>query len=293
MTYLVFDIGGTALKHGLLAKDGTIIEKYSEVVPESYEALLARMSQLSDSYQNLSGIAISSPGIFDDKTGLLTTSSALQYLIGKPFLKDLSLRIQLPMSIENDGKCALLGEYWKGSAQGAKNAAMFVIGTAVGGAILINGEIHRGRHNNGGELGYMLVQNEPETQHYASLGGKVGFNGLLKYLNEEGYHIANGIELLEKAQEDQKVAKLYKEQLSYLVVSALNLQYSLDPEIIVVGGAVSQNPYFKVLLEETIEQVMVRRVNYIQPCLSVGNFGNDANLLGALYHFLKGEALET
>ncbi|MEY8443678.1 ROK family protein [Lactococcus ileimucosae] len=293
MVYLVFDIGGTALKYGLLSKEGTIIEKYSEVIPESYELLLVRMDQLCKAYQNLSGVAISSPGIFDYESGLLTTSSALEYLIGKPFLRDLSLRIQLPMSIENDGKCALLGEYWRGSAQGASIAAMFVIGTAVGGAILINGDIHRGAHKNGGELGYMLVQNTPEEQHYASLGGKIGFHGLLQYLNQKGYSIRNGLELFERAQEDQTVEKLYKEQLSYLVVTALNLQYSLDPEIIVVGGAVSQNPYFKRMLDETIEQVMARRANYMFPRLVIGKFGNDANLLGALYHFLKGGSLET
>lgn len=292
MTYFVFDIGGTALKYGLISKDGIIIEKYSEAVPTTYEALLARMAHLCEAYPDVLGLAISSPGIFDYESELLTTSSALEYLIGKPFLKDLSSLVKLPMSIENDGKCAILGEYWCGAAQDSEIAAMFVIGTAVGGAILINGKIHRGAHNNGGELGYMLVQNDLKNQHYASLGGKIGFNGLLTYMNEKGHKIANGLDLFTLAQKDKAVEKLYKEQLSYLVVSALKLQYSLDPQIIVVGGAVSQNPDFKTMLEETIDSVMSKRAAYIRPHLVIGKFGNDANLLGALYHFLNGGRLE-
>ena len=292
MNYLVFDIGGTALKYGLLSSDGKIVEKHTEVIPDTYEALIQRMTQLSKTYKGISGLAISSPGIFDVASGLLTTSSALDYLIGKAFINDLKEVINLPMSIENDGKCAMLGEYWQGAAKGSKIAAMFVVGTAVGGALLIDGKIHRGAHNNGGELGYMLVDNEPEKQYYRSLGGKIGFHGLLEYINNKDYTIKDGVSLLERVQEDEVLKKLYLEQLSYLVVSALNLQYSLDPEVIVVGGAVSHNPYFKLLLEDVIDRVMKQRPNYIRPNLIVGKFGNDANLLGALYNFMKGARIE-
>lgn len=284
MKYLAFDFGGTNIKYGLVSPNGKINQSWLEPVPATYRELLAFIHKKSTSFGEIMGIGISSPGIFDLQTEKMTGSSALAYIIGEKLKRDLEEVISVPISIENDGNCALLGEFWQGNAKDAHSAAIFVIGSAVGGSILLNSTILRGAHHNAGELGYSLVDNQPRKEQYGSLGGKVGFHALLTFSHEQGYSFTDGESLLLACETNQALEKRMMEQLSYLASSILSLQYSLDPQVILIGGGVSQNQYFMRLVNKAMQKLLQARPNHlVHPVVLPAKHGNEANLLGAIY----------
>ncbi|EGP5688672.1 ROK family protein [Enterococcus faecium] len=288
MKYLAIDIGGTNLKYGYVSQDGRLLQHWTIPVPTNYNDLLQKITAIYLSSENILGVGISSPGIYDMKSNRITGSSALKYLIGRPLKADISLALNTTVAIENDGNCALLGEYWQGNCQYSRSSAIYVIGSAVGGSIQISGEILRGANNNAGELGYSLVDNLPTTDKYSSLGGKIGFNALLKKINQQGYKFENGKDLFLKSQTDRKLEKLIIDELKYLASALITLQYVIDPEVILIGGGVSQNTYFMSLVGKALKIVQSKRPNYkVLPVVLPAKYGNDANLLGAIFNLIS------
>ncbi|MDT2760148.1 ROK family protein [Enterococcus xiangfangensis] len=288
MKYLAIDIGGTNLKFGFVTQKGDLLQHWTVPIPLNYNSLIQKISEIYSSDKDILGVGVSSPGIYDSKSKKITGSSALEYLIGKSLKLDLSRSLNTKVAIENDGNCALLGEYWQGNCKNSRISAIYVIGSAVGGSIQINGDILRGVNNNAGELGYSLVDNKPAVEKYGSLGGKIGFNALLKQLSKQGYHFKNGKELLSQSQINETLEKLIINELKYLASSLITLQYIVDPEVILIGGGVSQNTYFMNLIGRALRDVQDLRPNHkISPVVLSAKYGNDANLLGATFNLIK------
>ena len=153
MTIATIDIGGTGIKFASLTPDGKILDKTSIPTPENLEDLLAWLDQrLSE--QDYSGIAMSVPGAVNQETGVIDGFSAVPYIHGFSWYEALAHH-QLPVHLENDANCVGLSELL--AHPELENAACVVIGTGIGGAMIINGRLHRGRHGLGGEFGYMTT----------------------------------------------------------------------------------------------------------------------------------------
>jgi predicted NBD/HSP70 family sugar kinase len=289
MNFLAFDIGGTHTKYAIVTEDGEILKKNIAPTPESYEQLLRFMANVYSEEKPSPFIGLSCPGIYDPERNQITGSSALAYLIEKDIVGDIRKLLQgVDVFIENDGNCALLGEVWKGHAQGLENAAIVVVGSAVGGGALVNGKLLRGAFLNGGEFGYMLIDNDVERESFHSFGGKSGLNGLLALARRNGYPVANGVELFEKMESDGRLARLIQKQLLYTAIGIINLQYILDPAVIIIGGAISRNPVYIEMVKRAIDQVMRKRENYkVRPRIVPAKHSNDANLLGAVYTVME------
>ena len=153
--YLVFDAGGTFTKYALMDENAEILEKDKVPTPDYHtktkEDYYAVLDSVVEKYRNrIEGIAISMPGMLDNRNGYCVTAGYLAYLAGSTVGTELSQRYGIPVSVENDGKCAALAEFWRGSLRGCTNGAVVVIGTGVAGGIILNGKlsaeiIHRRR----------------------------------------------------------------------------------------------------------------------------------------------------
>ena len=106
------------------------------------------------SEQNYRGIAMSVPGAVNQETGVIEGISAIPYIHCFSWYEALAHH-QLPVHLENDANCVGLSELL--AHPEIENAACVVIGTGIGGAMIINGKIHRGLHGLGGEFGYMTT----------------------------------------------------------------------------------------------------------------------------------------
>ena len=153
MTLATIDIGGTGIKFASLTPDGKILDKASTPTPKTLEDLLAWLDQLL-SERDYRGIAMSVPGAVNQETGVIEGISAIPYIHGFSWYEALAHH-QLPVHLENDANCVGLSELL--AHPEIENAACVVIGTGIGGAMIINGKLHRGRHGLGGEFGYMTT----------------------------------------------------------------------------------------------------------------------------------------
>ena len=105
---------------------------------------MQRLDVVVEKYQKqIEGIAVSMPGMLDSRKGYCVTGGMLAYFSEVPVVQLLEQRYKLPVTIENDGKCAALAEKWKGSLKDCRNGAVVVLGTGVGGGIIIDHKLYR------------------------------------------------------------------------------------------------------------------------------------------------------
>ena len=161
--YLVFDVGGTFIKYALMDKDGEIGEtdKFPTQLDNTcgLELLVNSIFEIYTKYKakNIEGIAMSLPGLIDVQNGFVHNGGALKFLVGVPLGRLVSEKCDnIPVALENDGKCAALCESWKGNASDVRDAYVLVLGTGVGGGMIINHHVHHGNSLIAGEVSYTL-----------------------------------------------------------------------------------------------------------------------------------------
>mgnify|MGYP004459737047 CR=1 FL=1 len=293
MAILAFDVGGSSVKYAALKEDGTVGEKGSFKTPADlegfYEGLRQTKERLSK-VQAFSGAAFSMPGAVDDAEGVIGGSSAISYIHDFDIKSAMADALGLPVAMENDANCAALGETWLGAAAGCKDVAFFVIGSGVGGAVVKDGRVHHGAHLHGGEFGYMVGDDGATIlSDTGSTGGMVRYCEKLKGLPAKSL---DGRKVFQMAAEGDEAAKQAIAQIIESLARAIyNIQYAYDPECFVIGGGISARADFVPAIEAAIDRILARvKVARIRPDVRQAKFGNDANLIGAMRHFLQVQA---
>lgn len=290
---LSFDFGGTHIKYGVVDTDGTILVKEKKQTPKTLESLLLFIkNQLKQhSNEDIEGIAISSPGSVSEK-GIIYGSSAIPYIHGPNMKKQIEAETGLTVHIENDANCAALAEVWKGAATGKKDVAVVVIGTGIGGALIKNGTIHKGDHLHGGEFGYMILNPDnldsgmntfSETASTFSIIKRVAQRKQMDISSLTGEQI-----FLQAEQGDEVCRQAISEFFHMLAIGLYNIQYIYDPELILIGGGISIREDLIHQLNEELECIE-RKINAatLIPAIERCYFNADANLIGAVYHYLQ------
>lgn len=292
--YVVLDVGGSAIKYALMDETGCFVAKSSIPTPKKsltkfMDTVDSIVKEFDKKYQ-LKGLAVSMPGAVNIETGMIEGITALPYIHG-PNMKDLlQERTELPVELENDANCAGLAEGWIGAAKDVKDYLCIVIGTGVGGAVVLDKKIRHGKNGFAGEFGYMMMENYLGTQPAETYSTLAAVGGLIKQVaKRKGMDpdVLTGKMIFELAEKgDTEVQNEIEKFMRRLAVGIYNLQFILDPEKILIGGAISHREGFIDNINETLkgmkydtEGLTVR----VERC----QFGNDSNLIGALYHFLQ------
>lgn len=296
--FLVFDWGGTFLKYALMNEEAEIIEKGKVPSPtkkDTKDYFLSVVNEIVQNYRDqIEGIAISSPGIIDSEKGIIQTVGVFPYLDGCHLKKEFEDRYLLPVSIENDGKSAALAEMWKGNLKDVKDGAVVLLGTGVGGGIILDGKLRRGKDFLAGEFSSMcinLFKPKDTSSYFASLGVNGLINKVIGYMNLD--HECDGEEAFAYINEDDDNAlAALKEYTDDLALELFSLNIMLDLDKICIGGGISQQPKLMEFLKESIAEIpsyhpdMTQGMNLPLPSVDVCRYYNDANLIGALYHHL-------
>lgn len=288
--YLAIDVGGTALKIGLLTEEGEILESDSKKTPKTLDAFYQIIEDTFHEYEGVKGLALSLPGAVDSETGIIGGSSALDYIHGPNIKEELEKRLQIRVEMENDANCAALAEVWKGAASDVNDCCFIVSGTGIGGAVVKNKRIHKGQHLHGGEFGYMIADFNFETKEmktWSDVGSTVAV--VRAVAKAKGVDVASldGRDIFDHYHEDSDYEKAVDKYYYVLANGIYNLQYAYDPQKIIIGGGISVRDD---LLDEVNQRldVIFHRFKHakIRPVVLTCQYHNDANLLGALYHFL-------
>lgn len=288
--YLAIDVGGTALKIGLLTEEGEILKSDSKKTPKTLDAFYQIIEDTFHEYEGVKGLALSLPGAVDSETGIIGGSSALDYIHGPNIKEELEKRLQVRVEMENDANCAALAEVWKGAASDVNDCCFIVSGTGIGGAVVKNKRIHKGQHLHGGEFGYMIADFNFETKEmktWSDVGSTVAV--VRAVAKAKGVDVASldGRDIFDHYHEDSDYEKAVDKYYYVLANGIYNLQYAYDPQKIIIGGGISVRDD---LLDEVNQRldVIFHRFKHakIRPVVLTCQYHNDANLLGALYHFL-------
>ena len=288
--YLALDIGGTFIKYGLVTSDKEMLEQSKVKTPKTMAGLLDQINELAGFYPGIAAIAISAPGAVSD-SGIIYGFSALPYLHGPNVKELIKERTGMPVYMENDANCAAYAEVWGGSAKNKKDVLVIAIGTGIGGAVIKNGTLHKGANLHGGEFGYMLMT--PPVKGKASTWSGVGSTIALvkKVAAAKGLdpETLSGEEIFSLAAAGDKICSdAINEFYYFLAVGIYNLQYVYDPELILIGGGISAREDLMEQVNKKLDVIMEAvRDAKIRPSIAVCKFRHNANLLGAVYGFIK------
>lgn len=287
MSLLAFDIGGTSVKYAVWDEE-RLKDKNSFPTPASWQELKNSLVSIKDSIAKeyeLEGVAFSAPGAVNQVERQIEGVSEVPYIHFFPIYNELEKAFDLPVSFENDANSAGLAEIWRGAAVDKSNVVFVVLGTGIGGAIIVNGEIQHGHHLLGGEFGFMLLEGE---QTFSELGTAVALARRYTKRMNKPTNTVSGEQVFKLAEAGDEVAQEeVKVFYHYLVRGLFNLAYSFDPEVLLIGGGVSNQPDLIEKINEEMDALFDRlRVTPLRPVIELCEFRNDANLIGAIYNFL-------
>ena len=294
MKYLVLDVGGTAIKYALMTEKLEFLEKGKIKTPrDSIENFIDNIGNIYDKYKNdIEGMALSIPGVLDSDTGYMYTGGSLEYNTDKNMLKVLGERCKTKIAIENDGKCAALAELWKGNLQECENGVVILLGTGVGGGIIKDKKLYKGKHFFAGEFSFIAgninVMSNNDKEWWGSLNGLDGLlDDFVKVKNLNRNEI-DGIKFFEYANNDDKDALEILNKFTYKTALAIiNLQCILDADKYLIGGGISEQDILIKYIKKNIDDYHSQFEYFVpKPIVDRCKFRNDSNLIGALYNFL-------
>ncbi|GEM01865.1 Sugar kinase of the NBD/HSP70 family, may contain an N-terminal HTH domain [Halolactibacillus halophilus] len=288
--YMVYDIGGTFVKYAYVDRTGEAVNSGKFETPYvDAETLIKQIVAVAKTYTGVQGLAISCPGTIDVQTGVVYHGGALKYLHEVNMKQRLSEALHLPVSIENDAKCAALAELWKGSVKNHLNSVVLVIGTGVGGAIIINGALYRGAHLEAGEQSYVMDRYDVQTNKATFVGETCSASLTVKEIAETvGLEAHDGEGVFRYLNAGHREAlQIFDRFCHHLAAQIINLQYVVDPEIFAIGGGISVQPLFIERLRKAIAEILTQNPHHVaKPKLTTCHFRSQANVYGALYQHL-------
>lgn len=289
--YLCVDVGGTSIKFGIYSGEGELIRKLDPIETvntETHNGIVEAVLSVATKVQTeVEGVAISTAGITDTNEGRIIYSGyTIPGYTGTNWKELIKEATGLPCEIQNDVNAAALGEKWLGALKEVQNGVCLTVGTGIGGAVLLNGKIHSGVNFSAGEIGYMDI-GEDNLQNLAST------SSLVKRVKKRKWETLSGFEIFKKAKAGDQICKEeIQRMVEYLSKGLVNIVYLFNPEKIVLGGGVmAQQDYLKPLIVEAVAK-RIQDPFFLSTEFAFAELGNDAGLLGALYHFKQKQRIK-
>ena len=295
MNCLSFDVGGSTVKYGVIDESFEVLEKDKIPTPENEERFIDSLSNIiQDNLSNISKVSVAMPGYVNSADNKYLYGPHLQFDID--FSKLLNFT-DYEFHLDNDGNVAAYCEYFLNYKDKYSNLIMLTFGTGVGGGIISDGRLLRGR-GNAGEIGHMLTSNDREIE------GDSGKKGSFELSVAASVWTRKCAELAQKNQ-DTELAKIFatKNVGSVLFDNRLNLTESeaavrdeiiqnisngllslfeiFDNEAFVLGGTMSSEPFD---LLELIQNDIKNRYKFPFrnfPEIFIASHGEDSGIIGA------------
>lgn len=288
--YISIDIGGTAIKYGIISENAEIMlkgsrkteaEKGGTTILEKVFEIVGKLQE--EIQETVSGICISTAGMVDTKQGTVFHSGPLiPNYTGTQLKKLIEEKFHVPCEVENDVNCAGLAEYHSGAAKGSHLALILTIGTGIGGCIVLDGKVLHGFSNSACEVGYMHMHNSD----FQTLGAARTLTKKVSEWKGESEEKWDGYHIFEEAKKGDKICLLaIDEMIEILGEGIANICYVINPEIVVLGGGImAQEPFLKERIVHAMKQYLVSSIEE-HTKIVFAKHQNDAGMLGAFYHF--------
>jgi glucokinase len=300
--YIGIDIGGTNIACGIIDESGQLVFKKS--VPSGGNrqaiAILDDIAGLinelkSKAVGKINAIGIGVPGVVAKDNGYIYYCPNIN--LARLYMKEeIEKRTGIITFVDNDGNLAALAERESGALKGARNAVLLTLGTGIGGGIIINDEMLRGANGLSAEVGHMVIgKNEYDCncgkngcfETFASGSALVRYTE--KLLDESKAFSSlrkvkklNAKAIVDAAKNGDSLAnESYSRFINYLGIGIVNLINILDPDIIALGGGLSNaGEFLTVPLKEKVKSLLLIS-DFPHAEIKLAKLGNDAGILGA------------
>lgn len=310
------DLGGTNVRAAVTDRDGTILgegrrpsyaERGPEVtIPQIILAIRDAMSSASITADDVCGIGMGVPGRHRSKEGVVLWSPNFKDWAGLQLLQPIRDDLGLPAYMGNDVNVATLGEFRFGAGRGVNSMVMLTLGTGIGGGIIIDGKLWLGANEGGGEIGHQIINPNGMRCGCGNFGDLEGearrdaiieralrkiYTGrktvLVKQTEPKFQDISPDMVAEAAAQGDELCIEVMEETGYYVGIGVANAINFLNPEMVVIGGGISQAG--AVLWDPIMRTV---RANALREALEVcqvvpAALGDNAGIMGGVVLVLE------
>ncbi len=298
------DIGGTKISVGVVDSSGNLIDSSRCSTPteggkELISSVINLIKEFNKKYE-IKGIGISIAALISSDYGTIVGAPNIANLSKLNFVNEIKEEFELPIIIENDANAAMWAEFKFGNAKGLNPVMFFIIGTGVGGGLVIDGKLFKGANGIGAEFGHMCVVpngllcgcgSKGCIEQYASGGA------LIRYANEAllanpdkseevlsfGEGKLSGTALTKAAKAGNELAlAAFSKQADWLGLACASYSLIIDPQAIIIGGGVvDAGELFLAPVRAAMRKYMPFAESHVPPKIIAAKFGNDAGLIGA------------
>jgi len=311
--YVGVDLGGTSLR-ALVADDEfkTLgVKKVRTVTTGGPARLIHRIATLVESTLKDAGISrsrvravsVGAPGPIDRARGIVEEAPNLGWQ-GVPLRSELRQLLRLPVFVENDVNVGLAGEHALGAGRGAKNVVGIFVGTGIGGALILNGELYEGSRGGAGEIGHTVLMvdgplcgcgrrgcaealasrtaMERDVRAAIKAGRKSSVLKIMTKKNKERMTSSIITAALKKG--DPVMREVMERAQFYLGILCSNAVNLLDPECVVIGGGIAERLKDSYVdpIRQTAHEYFLRPADRDRVRIVPGKLGDNAGVLGAI-----------
>lgn len=283
------NIGGQVLDELYMDRSGATGEVAFEKLCQLIEHL-RKSSKLG--HATVRGIGVGAPGVTLHREGIITWAPGLEWW-DYPLREKLLNRFNLPIIVDNDVNLATLGEHWFGVARNSRNMVLIALGMGVGAGIIIDGVLYRGHRETSGEVGYLPPDRSFLGRSYEGFGAlesQASSSVIVERARrlladrlsaEELESLSLDTVLTAYAERQGWASVIIEDAADYLALALAAVSALLDPEVIVLGGDISESGGRANLL---IEQIQKRIVGVIPsvPRIVASDLGARAAVMGVI-----------
>lgn len=308
---LAVDIGGTKIAAGAISTTGHILGRVIEPtlqngpkagVDQIISLLESLIQQFDLPTEQIVGIGIGIPAVLENDTDFIIWGPNLQGWKNVDLCGPLENHFKLPVAIEYDGHTAVLGEWWMGAAKNYHSIVSIIIGTGVGGGMVLDGNLVRGLNRLAGAVGWFIMDRtaEVDPSRERSLGSweaRIAGVGIARRAEQllkspdsspsilqSKSGMVTAMDVFEAAKQGDPLAlQIASEEAELLGMGIANIVSLVNPEIIILGGSVGTNaafllPQVKNVMEQYAQPISSQSVQIV-----TSQLGTDAGLFGAAY----------
>jgi len=315
--YAGLDLGGTNIKAALVDDEGRLVGFHTEPThaargPEDTAARLGRCvhslaARVGLAAADVARVGLGSPGPLDIPAGTIVRSGNLPGWDDFPLRDRVAAHCGRPVTFANDANAAAYGEFWVGSARDYGSLVFLTLGTGVGGGIIIGDTNVEGAHSHGSECGHVIVDTGPDARRcpfghrgdleaYASATALVasarealaaGATGSLARAVAAGEVLTPILVAREMASGDAVAANLILEAARWLGIGIVTFMHTIDPEAVIIGGAMTfggeEAPVGRAFIERVRAEVRDRAFPVLvrETVIRYASLGGDAGSIGA------------
>jgi len=314
------DLGGTKIAAGILSMQGEILLRVEE--PTRQLGPQQGIEQIADLIRSLLlrtgldagqilGLGIGIPAVLEAGSDHVIWGPNLTGWRDVPLKPSLEKLLRMPVYVEYDGHTAVMAEMWQGAGRGYHSIAMLIIGTGIGGGLILDGRLYRGRDRLAGAVGWFALttdagSNDPAGKaigHWESLSAGPGIaqraQGLLADYPQSSLNPATGDgpltarQIFDAARAGDLLAGRVVDETARLIgLGVANVVSMVNPEIVILGGSVGRQgdlllPGVRAVVQSWAQPVSARSV-----LITSSQLGPDAGLYGAAYAVIDRTQLE-